>query len=344
MTIHAYSCSVLLACALCACSGTAPPTAPGAATPARWQTSVATRTAPLHADRRTSWTASELAKAKGPLLFVSDAGTADVYIYKLPNLKVVGTITGFSQPQGECSDNKGDVWVTDTNAQTIYELSHHGRLENELSDSSGYPAGCAWDATTGNLAVMNLFGTGSTNGAVLIYVHGSGSPVPYTNTGQYYYNFGGYDSSGNLFFDGGDSNGNFMLSELPHGSESAYTVKLSGGTIYYPGMVQWDSSKHDLIVGDQSCGNVYVSCLYAVTISQKTGTIGMETKLQNSNGGQICDLVQGVEFGSQIAGSDYDFCGSLPSSTYLWPYPGGGSPSQYNSTTDSAPVGATISK
>ncbi len=344
MTIRAYTGSVLFACALCACSGSAPPAAPGGATPARWQTSVAVRTAPWHADRRRSWISSELAHVKGSVLFVSDAGTADVYIYTLPALKVVGTITGFSQPQGECSDNKGNVWITDTNAQTIYQLSHHGRLENELSDSSGYPAACAWDATTGNLAVMNLFGTGSTNGAVLIYAHGSGSPVPYTNTGQYYYNFGGYDASGNLFFDGSDSSGNFMLAELPAGSKSASTIKLSGGTIYFPGMVQWDSAKHDLIVGDQSCGNAYVSCLYAVTVSQKTGTIGTQTNLQNSSGGQVCDLVQGVEFGSQIGGSDYDFCGSTPSATYLWPYPGGGSPSRSNTTTDSAPVGATISK
>jgi hypothetical protein len=298
----------------------------------------------LHADHRPSWTSRELAGTKGSLLFVSDAGTADVYIYKMPKLKLVGTVTGFSQPQGECSDKKGDVWVTDTNAKVIYELSHHGRLENELSDSSGFPAACAWDATTGNLAVMNLFGKASTTGSVLIYAHGSGSPVAYTSTGQYYYNFGGYDPNGNLFFDGSDAHGNFTLSELPRGSESAYTVKLSGGTIYYPGMVQWDPSKHDLIVGDQSCGNVYVSCLYTVTISQNTGTIGAQINLQNSSGGQICDLVQGVEFGSQIAGSDYDFCGSLPSTTYLWSYPGGGSPSQFNDSTDSAPVGATISK
>jgi hypothetical protein len=281
---------------------------------------------------------------KAPVLFVSDAGTADVYIYNLPALKVVGKITGFSQPQGECSDNHGDVWVTDAGAQTIYELTHHGQLENELSIAGGTPDACAWDPATGNLAVMSLFGTGSVSGAVLVYPHGSGSPTKYQNHGQFYYNLGGYDGDGNLFFDGRTAGGKFMLSELPKGASSARTVKITGGKIYFPGMVQWDSKTNRLIVGDQSCGNVYASCLYSIAISGTNGTIKGRTNLQNSRGGQVCDLVQGVEYNGEIAGSDFDFCGGTPSATYLWPYPAGGAPTASNNTIDSAPVGAAISE
>lgn len=300
-----------------------------------------------HPDRRRSWISGELVRTHTPVLFVSDSGTADVYIYNLTTLKRIGTITGFDQPQGECSDNRGNVWITDTNGQVVYELSHQGRLENELVITGGYPDACAWDSKTGDLAVMEMFQVNSSGGAVLVYPKGSGYPKSYTNPGQYYYNFGSYDASGNLFFDGRDSNGNFMLSKLGKGSTSASTVKITHGVIYFPGMVQWDSVRNDLIVGDQACGNAYVSCVYRVTITQTSGRIDGKTRFENYAGGQVCDLIQGVELvqnSNQIAGSDYDFCGGPASATYLWPYTRGGAPTRYNKTVDSTPVGAAISK
>lgn len=335
--------AILVSLALCACNGSASPPATSPVAPDRLSTSVARRPAAAHPDRRPSWISPELANAKAPVLFVSDSGTSDVYIYSLPALKVIGTVTGFSQPQGECSDNKGNVWVTDTNVQIIYELDHHGRLENELTDTAGYPAACAWDSTTGNLAVMNLFGIGSSSGAVIVYLKGTSAPSPYENSSQYFYNFGGYDTNGNLFFDGRDANGNFMLSELPKGAKSAHTIKVTGGTIYFPGMVQWISTKRDLLIGDQSCGNAYVSCLYNVAVSKSAATITGKINLQNASGGSTCDLIQGVKYANEIAGSDYNFCGTTASSTDLWPYPGGGSPTNENAGSDSVPVGAAIS-
>lgn len=310
--------------------------------PSRALTSVARWARPLHRDLRKSWISPSLASVKSAVLFVSDSGSADVYIYDLQTLKKLAAITGFSQPQGECSDNKGNVWVTDTNVKTVYEISHHGKLENKLIISQGYPDGCAWDSTTGNLAVMLLFGESGASGAVLVYRKGSGSPTQYTNSKQYYYNFGSYHH-GDLFFDGRDASGNFVLSELAKTAKTAKTIPISGGTIYFPGMVEWDSSANDLIVGDQACGNTYSTCLYAVDIAAKAGTITGTTSLQNYSGGQVCDLVQGVEVNAQIAGSDNNFCSSSPSTTYLWPYPAGGLPTVYNSKTDSTPVGAAIS-
>jgi hypothetical protein len=342
-TIRDSLCLALLAASLCACNSTALTTAFNHPALDPVMTSVSRTPVFAHRDHGKSWTSSELARIKVPVLFVSDAGTADVYIYNLSTLKVMGTITGFSQPQGECSDNKGNVWVADSDARVIYELSHRGLLQNELSDTTGYPVACAWDRSTGNLAVMNLFNIGSVGGDVLIYTKGSQYSNSYVNPAQYYYNFGSYDAAGNLFFDGRDAQGSFMLSELPKGAQKALTVKLSGGTIYFPGMVQWNSAKTDLIVGDQSCGGTYVSCLYAVNISGNSGKIMGQVNLQNYSGGHVCDLVQGVEYNSQIFGSDYNFCGYAKSATYVWPYPGGGAPAHYNDTTDSTPIGAAIS-
>lgn len=330
--------------ALCSCGGGVTGVQPdGGTTLDRVTTSVARWAAPPHPDRRQSWISPMLKRTKSPLLFVSDAGTQDVYILDLATLDVVGTITGFSQPQGECSDSKGDVWITDTNGQTTYEVSHQGRLENELTQG-GYPVACAWDKTTGDLAVLIFFGSSGAQGEVLVYKDASGTPVSYTNPSQYYYNFGGYDDKGNLFFDGTDAYGNFMLSKLAKGASSAKTIGVQGGTIYYPGMVQWDRATADLIVGDQSCGNAYASCVYALKLAKKGATITNTIDLENYDGGQVCDLVEGVEINGQLAGSDNDFCGSLPSTTYLWPYPGGGAPTLYNNSTDTTPVGAAVSQ
>jgi hypothetical protein len=327
-----------------ACAGGNTPVPSNGAGPLRLATSVARWAAPAHPDRRPSWSSPALAKAKGPLLFVSDSGTASVYIYNLSTPQLLSTITGLDQPQGECSTPHGDVWINDTNAETVYEVTHHGQLENELTVSDGYPVGCAWDKKTGTLAVMELFNGSGGQGAILLYKGGSGSPVSVTNPEQYYYNFAGYDPQGNLFFDGRAANGTFMLSELPKGHKSAYTLAVSGGTLYFPGMVQWNPSAADLVVGDQSCGNAYTSCVYALKLRGRTAAITGSTTFLNYSGGAICDLVQGVIFNNKIAGSDNGFCGSTASATYTWSYPGGGNAQAYNNSTDVTPVGAAISR
>lgn len=280
-------------------------------------------------------------KASKDWVFVSDPGTSEVYIYTLPELKLIEIVTGFTQPQGECADEKGDVWVTDGSGQTIYEVQHSGKIERHLSDTYGYPDGCAWNPKTGNLAVMNLLGVGSAPGAVLIYHHAAGTPNVYSNPNQFYYNFGSYDSAGNLFFDGRNANGKFVLSELSVNAGKAKSLFISGGKIYYPGLVQWSSN--DLNVGDQNCGNQTVSCVYRLTVSKAGGAIVGQIKLQNSGGGQVCDLIQGVIWKGHVVGSDFDLCGSLPSATYVWPYPGGGQPTAHNAQNDSEPFGAAIS-
>src|SRR5580692_2579193 len=41
---------------------------------------------------------------KSALLYVSDAGSGDVYVYSYPKGKLTGTLTGFNFPEGECAD------------------------------------------------------------------------------------------------------------------------------------------------------------------------------------------------------------------------------------------------
>jgi hypothetical protein len=276
-------------------------------------------------------------------VFVSDPGTSQVYVYELPTLKLIQIVTGFTQPQGECADNKGDVWVTDGSGEVIYKLLHSGKMVGTLSDTSGVPEGCAWDPKTGNLAVMNLLGKSSQSGAVLVYHHATGVPNVYTNPKQYNYDFGGYDGSGNLFFDGRTAQNKFILSELPVNASKAKTITVSGGRIYTPGMVQWDATTSQLVVGDQNCKNATVSCIYQLTIDMNAGTIRGQIELENGSGGQVCDLIQGVLWQKSVIGSDFDLCGSQASATYVWPYPAGGQPTAQNDRNDSEPFGAAVS-
>lgn len=301
-------------------------------------------------DRSKSWVSPDLAAAgTSQVLFVSDSSKGDIYLYSLPGLTLKGTLTGYSNPQGLCSDNEGHVWVANTGTKTILELSHRGVLLNTLSDTNGYPVGCAWDATTGNLAVTNLFGLSSAPGSILVYAHASGTPAVYHNPKQQNYYFAGYDAKGNLFVDGKDSLGNFMLSELHKKAIKAKTVEIIGGTIYFPGTVQWYAAGNYLIVGDQLCGNTFVACLYKVVIAQSGGTITGTIKKgvvkpKSYTGGPICDLVQGIQFGTQFAGSDADpaACGSDAVATYLWPFPAAKNPTLYK-IHGTGPLGAALS-
>jgi hypothetical protein len=344
-----------LAAALAGCAQTAGPatpslgpdaTGPRPLTPAlTGPLTTAVRPVTAHRDLSPTWLSPEITKTT-KVVFVTDAGTDDVYLYKATTLKHLGTITGFDNPQGACSDNKGNVWVTNLSGQNILEYSHEGVLENTLSDTSGYPAGCAWDSTTGDLAVTNLFGISSESGSVLIYHHASGSPTAYRNNAQFYYYFVGYDAKGNLYVDGKNSSDAFMLSELPKGAGNAHSIEIIGGTIYFPGTVEWYATGNYLIVGDQECGDVPAACLFHLTIAHKAGTIAGKTTLRNYKGGQLCDSVQGTEFGTKFFGSDIQVESTCtPSATYLWPFPGGKNPSLYStSPAEVEPIGTALSK
>jgi len=285
---------------------------------------------------------SESAGVTGRRLFISDAGTGELYLYDVPSLKLFTILQGFARPQGECADNKGDVWVTDGEAAEIYELDYQGRTTKSVSDTTGFPDGCAWDPKTGNLAVFNYLGTQSKAGAVLVYHRGFGTPNTYTNPNQFFYDFGGYDAAGNLFFDGANTQGKFMLSELPLNATSARTIAVSGDKIYSAGMVQWDAASNYLDVGDQKCANGSSSCLYQMEVSRKRATIKNKITLENHTGTQVCDLVEGVISHGELFGSDNDYCGSAPSATYGWSYPSGGNPKNYRGGNDSMPIGAAI--
>ena len=102
-----------------------------------------------------------------------------VLVLSFPKGDLVGTLTGFSVPSGECVDESGDVFVADGGADTIREYAHGGTTPIATLNDPGEPYGCSVDPTTGNLAVTN----GSDS--VAIYPSAQGTPTLYSDPSIY---------------------------------------------------------------------------------------------------------------------------------------------------------------
>ena len=98
--------------------------------------------------------------AKGAaLVYIDSSGLDEIHVYTYPGGQSAGTLTGFDNPLGLCSDAQGNVWVTNapSNGNSyLLEYAHGGTKPIAKLDDSGFlPLACSVDATTGNLAVGN---------------------------------------------------------------------------------------------------------------------------------------------------------------------------------------------
>jgi hypothetical protein len=267
------------------------------------------------------------------LLYVSTRGTDDVYVFALPNDTLVGTLTGFTAPQGECVDAAADVFISDAAAQEIVEYAHGGTTPiATLSDSGWTPQDCAIDPTTGNLAVANNAGP-SSEGGIAIYAHASGTPTYYMDSAIYRPYFCGYDKKGNLFLDGtGIGGGQGLLAELPNGSSSFTNITLNQ-YIYSPGGVLSDGKY--VAVGDEGNGYVGTTAIYEFSVRGSSGTIVNSTPFPYAD-----DITQFwlTDKRSEVIAPDEDgqYVG-------FFNFPVGGSPTK-EITGYLDPVGAAVSK
>jgi len=337
-TIGGCALGVLLA----ACSGSQPS---GVTSTSLTGTSLAVRPPIVQLHTANRWIAPDIGSASR-LLFISDSGTDEVYVLTLPTLELKATIPGFSEPQGMCSNPSGGVWVANTGTEQMLRLSRTGKLLETLDDQDGYPVACAVNPTNGDLAVSNIFDF-SGAGEILIYKASSHAPAVETIPTFYYYGFAAYDPKGDLFANGRNASGTFLLGEIPAGSSTGHLITISGGVVDYGGFIQWYRPGNYIAIGDQECDSDETSCIYWVKISGPTGKVIGKTTLENQSG-KLCDLVQGVIGGSRqnyIVGSDYEYCGYSNSGAYRWPYPAGGLPTNYNDSFGAdVPIGAAISR
>jgi hypothetical protein len=197
----------------------------------------------VRADRGPSWMLAEATKHE--LLYVSNWNSSKVTVYTYPEGHLVGKLTGFAQPYGECTDNSGNVFITNFNGSNIFEYRHGSVTPKAvISDSGEHPAGCSVDPTTGNLAVNNSYTVSNEAGSISLYRYNShhrwGTPTIYSDSSFFYMYFCGFDASGNLFVDGyTDYGGSFILAVLPAGSGTFRNLSLDQ-IIEVPGGIMWD--------------------------------------------------------------------------------------------------------
>ncbi|MGA8099593.1 MAG: hypothetical protein WB810_13150, partial [Candidatus Cybelea sp.] len=99
------------------------------------------------------------------LLYISDVGTDQVYVFSYPQGSLVGTLSGFNTPVRECSDTAGNVFVTNTNAENILEYAHGGSSPiATYHDKDFLPTDCSVDPASGSLAVANYGPKGTNRG------------------------------------------------------------------------------------------------------------------------------------------------------------------------------------
>ncbi|MBV8067637.1 MAG: hypothetical protein JO113_06650 [Candidatus Eremiobacteraeota bacterium] len=254
------------------------------------------------------------------LVYITDTFAKVVDVYTYPGLKSAGQLTGFSYPQGECTDKTGDVYIADA-AGTVYEYAHGGTSPiNTITTWMYQPTGCAINPKTGDLAVANG------NVQVIVFPNGgAGSPVAYRD-----FNFQqtislGYDSHGNLFVDGYDGSHMFHYAELPKGAEAFTDITLNGfPTSNGAGGVQWDGTY--MTVGDSE------STIYRTEGSNVVGAT----------------LLLGTQcvFAYYITPSKHDVIAPDQCGTNLvgvYPYPGDGNPLKAITSGLETPYGAVLS-
>lgn len=273
--------------------------------------------------RHRSWV--DPALAHGALLYVSDPGTDNVWIYTYPKLKLAGDIGDISSPQGLCVDPRtASIWVVSGPfADSVTEF-RHGATVPIRTLKLGYPFidACAVDHS-GDVAVAST-NSGSDPGALIIFKDGRGKPKYNHMPKMFYYDFAGYDGAGNAFVDGGGFGPIVKLAELPAGGNQLEKISLKGSRIRTPGGVQYDGT--DLAVGDVKTG--LIERIYDGKVIGKTKLAG------------ACSVHQFFIDGSALIAPNV--CRSN-GEVLVFNYPAGGAPVK-KITGLSAPFGAVVSQ
>jgi hypothetical protein len=257
-----------------------------------------------------SWMA--LHAKRSDLLYVSDNLANNVYVFTYPKGNVVGKLTGFGNPLGECVDAAGDIWIVNLSPPEIVEYAHGGTTPiATLSDSGEEPSGCSVDPTTGNLAVANHY-----PGNVAIYQHAKGTPTLYSDPNLTVYFYCTYDTAGNLFVDGNSST---VIPELPKGGSAFNDISLNESI--NPGSMQWDGQY--LAITDMAGGTHGPTPIKRVQISGNSGMIVGTTFLRSRGNRKASISVQYWIQGGTIVGPDHSIGGST-SLLEFWRYPAGG--------------------
>jgi DNA-binding beta-propeller fold protein YncE len=186
------------------------------------------------------------------LIFVSDAadGVIDIYPQAGKNQKMVGQITGLTQPQGITTDKNGNLYVANTNSSNVlvYAPPYTGAPKMTIIDNHEFPADVAV-SSTGVVAVTNICNAPHcrlNTGNVKIYAKGSTKSCATVSDSSFNFTrvmFAEFDKNGALYIDG--LNGGYQTSfGLVTGGCQATSITNLGYiyTVAFPGGIQIDTA------------------------------------------------------------------------------------------------------
>lgn len=249
--------------------------------------------------------------AKNGLLYVADS-SGFVYTFTYPGGSPVGHL-GADADGGLCSDQSGNVFVTDFKNEKVYEYAHGGTTPIATLSPDAQPLDCSVDPLTGNLATVNSDDENTTS--VSVFQNASGSPTKYTDASAGLGATCSYDDKGNLYVTGGNASQPFLIAELPHGSATFTNITVSGD-FRGGNFLQWDG-KYVSVTDAEPGKPVTVS---RVEVSGSSGTVIGTTKLQGSVGYVKYFWIQGGTLITPKSGG-----GPRGRKIGLWKYPSGGS-------------------
>jgi hypothetical protein len=167
---------------------------------------------------------------KADLLYISD-GNGEVTVYDFLQKTLVGELTHFVQPLGECVDAGGNVFIADHGRQELLEYAHGGKRPLKRIVVAPYePYGCSVDPSSGTLAVANDRGNAA-NGNIELFAAGQGSPMAiYSDPNVPVFESCAFDNKGNLLATNGQA-GNRNASAfawLPKGGHKLIDINIPG--------------------------------------------------------------------------------------------------------------------
>jgi hypothetical protein len=245
------------------------------------------------------------------LLYVANYSAA-VTVYDYNTLKLVGTLS-VSSPGGECSDEHGNVFITNVRSASITEYTHGGTSPiATLVDTNFYSGDCFVDPTTGDLCVSNLDG-GANSGSLAVYKHARGAPRFYYDHAYFisYYYSCAYDADGNAFVDASVVSGPLKFDELAVGARRLRRFRL-GRQQHGGGDLNWDGRY--LTNGDGG-NRIY---RFSVGVNRRRVYQDGVTSLKSAPGGVAKSRIVPYQGAREIVGALQN-----DDAVQIWTYPGG---------------------
>lgn len=326
-----FALTIGAAALIAGCGGSQPPIA-------SWRGGSNIRTATANREvPHSSWITA--GKSGQDLLYVSN-GNGIVNIYDYSTQELIGELIDFTKPEGECTDQKGDVYITDYSTGDIDEYAHGATTATRVINESPYnPDACAIDPKSGDLAVANYSDGGSyTQGSLAIYAHAKGKPTYYTSNALYQVNGVAYDAHSDLLV-----TGFYLYSGYYVETSFAYLVAKSKNlqeiTLPPPNTYNWGS-----VAGLGWDGEYFVvssyEYLYQYSINIKAELVGTVVL----DGAEIAPAFyerSRKKQATQAASTAYEF--GQNNAVYLYQYPAGGEPYATITHGIDDPLGVAIS-